>query len=177
MAYDEPTVSEELIFDGRVVRLKKLTVELPNGRTSTREVIEHPGAVAVLAEPQKDHILLVKQYRKACGKALWEIPAGKLEPNEDPKAAAIRELSEETGYVAHHIEKVYGFFTSPGFANERLSVYYASHLSEGASHPDEDEFLELISVDRTEVQRMMDSGEIEDAKTLVALLWWFQRSR
>ncbi|WAH39051.1 NUDIX hydrolase [Alicyclobacillus dauci] len=175
--YEEQTLEEEEIFSGRVVKLSKLTVKLPNGRTSTREVIVHPGAVAVLAEPEPDRVILVKQFRKACETELWEIPAGKLEPNEDPDAAAKRELSEETGFSAERMERLFTFYTSPGFANEKLHVYYASELKEGEIHLDEDEFVETRLFNRQEIDRMLQMGGIEDAKTLVALLWWCGRNR
>ncbi|MFD1675092.1 NUDIX domain-containing protein [Alicyclobacillus fodiniaquatilis] len=172
MSFEEPTIAEETIFTGRVVQLKKLTVGLPNGKTSTREVIIHPGAVAVLAEPEENHVLLVQQYRKACERVLWEIPAGKLEANEAPDDAAKRELAEETGYAAARLQKIHTFFTSPGFANEVLHVYYAADLEQGELNLDEDEFVETTLVSREQVESMLTSGEIADAKTLVALLWW-----
>lgn len=168
----EQTIGEASIFKGRVIEVKRLTVALENGRETTREVVLHPGAVAIVAEPEPDRVVLVKQYRKACEDYLWEIPAGKLEPGENPEAAAIRELSEETGYVASHIKKLYAFYTSPGFSNERLHVYYASHLQSGDVHLDEDEFVEMRVFSRDEVEKMIQSGEIEDAKTIVGLLWW-----
>lgn len=175
MSYFEETLSEESIFQGRIVHLKKLSVRLSNGKTSTREVIDHPGAVAVLAEPKAGSVILVKQYRKACERELWEIPAGKLEPGEIPERAAIRELAEETGYRADRLVPVYQFFTSPGFANEKLYVYYATDLLEGNMQLDEDEFLDVHLLTKDEVLKMMEEGQIEDAKTLVALLWWCQR--
>ncbi|EPZ48918.1 NUDIX hydrolase [Alicyclobacillus acidoterrestris] len=174
MTQQERTIHEEHLFTGRMIGLKKLTVELPNGRQSTREVVVHPGAVAILAEPVPDEVILVRQYRKACETSLWEIPAGKLEPGEEPMAAARRELSEETGYTAGRLEKIYQFYTSPGFANEKLYVFYANELATGEVHLDEDEFVETRQFTRDEVTAMMKRGEIEDAKTLVALLWWCQ---
>lgn len=176
MSYFEETLSEESIFEGRIVHLKKLSVRLPNGKASTREVIDHPGAVAVLVEPKAGSVVLVKQYRKACERELWEIPAGKLEPNEIPERAAIRELAEETGYRTEKLVPVYQFFTSPGFANEKLYVYYATDLSEGNMQLDEDEFLDVHLVTKSDVLNMMASNQIEDAKTLVALLWWCQQT-
>lgn len=175
MSYHEETLETQHIFAGEVVHLSQLSVRLPNGRTATREVIDHPGAVAVLAEPKPGHVLLVRQYRKACETELWEIPAGKLDSGERPHAAAVRELAEETGFRAEHLSPVYSFFTSPGFANEKLHVFYGEKLIEGHPELDEDEFLDVHTFARTEVESMMKSGDIQDAKTLVALLWWFQR--
>lgn len=177
MTQEERTLHEEELYAGRMIQLKKVTVQLPNGKQSTREVVVHPGAVAVLAEPQPGTVILVRQYRKACETSLWEIPAGKLEPGENPDAAAIRELSEETGYQASRVEKIHRFYTSPGFANEVLHVYYATDLVAGDVHLDEDEFVEMERFTKEEVTQMMQRGEINDAKTLVALLWWCQTDR
>ncbi|KRW91946.1 ADP-ribose pyrophosphatase [Alicyclobacillus tengchongensis] len=177
MIHHEETIGEESLFTGRMIQLKRLTVKLPNGSTSTREVVVHPGAVAVLAEVKPGSIVLVQQYRKPCEKTLWEIPAGKLEPGEAPEQAALRELAEETGYVAKDVQLVYRFFTAPGFTNERLHVYFTSVVEAGEVHPDADEFVEARLFTRDEVERMLENGEIEDAKTLVALYWWRQNGR
>ena len=135
----------------------------------------HPGAVAVLAEPSPNHIILVNQFRKAPDCTLWEVPAGKLEPNEQPEESARRELREETGFVAGNISLVHDFYTSPGFANEKIYVYYANELVRGEAEPDEDEFVEMKIFSRDEIERMLKNHEIHDAKTLVGLLWWSSR--
>ncbi|ACV58766.1 NUDIX hydrolase [Alicyclobacillus acidocaldarius] len=172
----EQTVAEERLFTGRIIDVRRLTVKLPNGHTSTREVVLHPGAVAVLAEVEPDKVVLVRQFRKPCEQVLWEIPAGKLEPGEEPERAAARELSEETGYQCEGpLVPVHAFYTAPGFSNEKLHVYYTNDVKRGAEHPDGDEFVESQVFSRDEIRRMLGAGEIQDAKTLVALYWWMAR--
>ncbi|WP_206830981.1 NUDIX hydrolase [Alicyclobacillus fructus] len=172
----EQTVAEEHLFRGRIIDVRRLTVKLPDGRTSTREVVLHPGAVAVLAEVESGRVVLVRQFRKPCEQVLWEIPAGKLEPGEEPERAAARELSEETGYVCESpLTPVHAFYTAPGFSNEKLHVYYTSDVKRGAEHPDRDEFVESRVFSKDEIAQMMKAGEIQDAKTLVALYWWMAR--
>lgn len=172
----EETVAEERLFDGRIIDVRRLTVKLPNGRTSTREVVLHPGAVAVLAEVESGKVVLVRQFRKPCEQVLWEIPAGKLEPGEEPEHAARRELSEETGYeTIGQLVPVHAFYTAPGFSNEKLHVYYTRDVRRGVEHPDGDEFVESRVISRDEIRRMLEKGDIQDAKTLVALYWWMTR--
>lgn len=171
----ERTIARETVFKGKVVQLETQTVELPNGRTSTREVVLHPGAVAVLAEPEPGKILCVRQYRKAPDAELLEIPAGKLETGEEPLACAMRELQEETGFRAHSMKSVYSFFTSPGFANEKIHLFYTNEMEPGDVNPDEDEFVETEWLSRDQVTQLLNAGAIEDAKTLIALSWWLQQ--
>ncbi|GMA52454.1 ADP-ribose diphosphatase [Alicyclobacillus contaminans] len=172
----ERTVSTERIFSGKIVTLEKLTVMLPNGKTATREVIRHPGAVAVLAEPDPGRVVMVRQYRKALDECLLEIPAGKLEPGEQPEACAVRELREETGLEADTVEPVHTFYTSPGFADEKIWLFYTNRVAQGAQALDEDEFVDIEVLSRAEVQSLLSGGRIQDAKTLVALLWWLGRA-
>jgi ADP-ribose pyrophosphatase len=170
--WNEPTVARERIYQGKIVSLDVLTVRLPNGREAKREIVRHPGAVAVLAVTGEGKILLVRQFRKALEKTTFEIPAGKLEPGEDPEAAARRELKEETGRsggVWHH---VFDFYTSPGFADEKMHFFAATGLSSGEAAPDEDEFVETVEVSDEEIDRMIRDGAICDAKTLTAVYWW-----
>lgn len=170
----EPTLAATTIYDGKIIKLEKLNVQLPNGKTSVREVVRHPGAVAVVAESKPGHLLLVRQFRKPMEEVLWEVPAGKLEPGEATSACAIRELSEETGYQAKHIETVSEFFTSPGFADEKIYLFYASDLQPGVQQTDEDEFVQVVELSEQAIRELLQNGEIRDAKTLVGLLWWLQ---
>jgi len=173
--YPETTISEQTIYEGKIVHLSVRRVTLENGRESTREIVRHPGAVAILAEPEPGHILFVQQYRAALDKYLLEIPAGKLERGEQPEVCARRELSEETGYQAQTMSHLYSFFTSPGFADEKVHLFYANDLTAGTSHPDEDEFVQIVTRSRMEIEHDMANGRIEDAKTIIAVLWWFNK--
>lgn len=170
--YSEKTISTENIFDGKVIKVEIANIELPNGKTATREIVRHKGAVGILAITEENKIILVKQYRKALEQMIIEIPAGKLEINENPEACAIRELKEETGYTASNINFIHKFYTSPGFANELIYLYEARNLIKGEAKPDEDEFVEILELSLAEVDFLITSGQIVDAKTLVAVYYW-----
>lgn len=169
--FEEVTLSTEPIFQGKVISLQVDTVRLPNGKTATREIVKHPGAVAVLAILD-DRLLVVEQYRKPLEKSQVEIPAGKLDPNEEPIEAARRELEEETGYRCNDIRHVSSFYTSPGFANEILHLYIAEGLTKGEVNLDEDEFLECEAITLEEAKQLMSEGRISDAKTITAVYAW-----
>lgn len=170
----ETTVSTEHIFTGKVISLQVDTVQLPDGTQGKREIVKHPGAVAVLAI-HNGRILLVDQYRQAMGRCELEIPAGKLEQGEDPLEAARRELEEETGYRCAKLTLLHSFYTSPGFADEMIHLYWADDLTEGEASPDEDEFLEIIQATFEETQQYIAEGRISDAKTILAAYIWQQR--
>ncbi|ASR47020.1 ADP-ribose pyrophosphatase [Paenibacillus kribbensis] len=170
-ALEEKTVSTQPIFEGKVITLQVDTVELPDGSTGKREIVKHPGAVAVLALHQ-GKMLVVDQYRQAMGRCEVEIPAGKLERGEDPMEAARRELREETGYNAKSLKLLHSFYTSPGFADEIIHLYVAEELELGEMEPDEDEFLELFEVTMEEAQALIREGRISDAKTILAVYAW-----
>ncbi|RID89303.1 NUDIX hydrolase [Peribacillus asahii] len=169
--FEEKTLSSQKIFTGKVISLQVDDVELPNGKTSKREIIKHPGAVAVIAITDDGRIVMVEQYRKAMERSLVEIPAGKLEPGEEPLKTAERELEEETGYVCERMEHVISFYTSPGFADELVHVYVAHQLSkkEDAASLDEDEFVEVIELTLEEAQQYIAEEKIYDAKTAYAV--------
>lgn len=171
----EATISTETIYKGKIINLERLQVHLPNGRQATREVVRHPGAVGILVEPKPDYIVLVEQFRKPLDRLLLEIPAGKLEPGEDPESCAVRELQEETGYGAERVQLIHSFFTSPGFADEQIHVYYADDVVTGRQSLDEDEFVDAQLYSIQEIQTKLAEGCIQDAKTLVALLWWLNK--
>ncbi|MEI4800468.1 NUDIX hydrolase [Bacillus sp. NPDC077411] len=168
---EERTVATEPIFDGRVIKVRVDEVVLPNGETSKREIVKHPGAVAIIAITDDEKIVLVEQYRKAMEKALVEIPAGKLEQGEKPEVTAIRELEEETGYICENMELITSFYTSPGFADEIVYVYEATGLKkkENKADLDEDEFVELMEVSLEEALQLIKEQRIHDAKTMFAI--------
>lgn len=168
---EEKTIKTEKIFSGKVISLQVEDVELPNGKTSKREIIKHPGAVAVLAVTDDNKIVMVEQYRKALDKIIAEIPAGKLEEGEDPKVCAERELEEETGYGCKEMEWLISFYTSPGFADELVHLYIAKGLEkkENAAQPDEDEFVNLMEVTLEEALILLEEQKVYDAKTAYAV--------
>lgn len=174
--FHEETLSSKSIFNGHIINLQVDTVRLPDGRTATREIVRHPGAVAVLALVNDGRqMLVVEQYRKPLGRAQVEIPAGKLEPGEDPLAAAARELEEETGYRANSLEWLHTFSTSPGFADEIIHLYVADQLEEGTVQLDEEEFLTSEAITLEQAWQYIRDGRIGDAKTLLAVYAWQQR--
>ncbi|WP_246042075.1 NUDIX domain-containing protein [Cohnella pontilimi] len=167
----EETLETKPIFQGRIISLQVDTVRLPNGGTATREIVRHPGAVAVLALLD-GKMLVVEQFRKALEKVQVEIPAGKLEPGEDPMAAAGRELEEETGYRTNKLKLLQSFSTSPGFAEEIIHLYYTDELTKSEVSLDEDEFLTCEAITLDEAWQYIREGRICDAKTLLAVYAW-----
>lgn len=170
MGLMEKTVSSEMVYKGSILNLRVDEVELPNGKTVKREVVEHRGAVAVVPLDDKNQLLMVRQYRYPVGKALLEVPAGKLEEGEDPMVCAARELAEETGCEARELKQLFGFYSTPGFTTEKLYVFLARGLKCLDSHPDEDEFIEISRVPLERALEMIDSGEICDAKSIIGIL-------
>jgi ADP-ribose pyrophosphatase len=165
----EKTIETKALYEGRIIDVRLDTVELPNGKQSTREIVKHPGAVAIIPMTANGELLLVRQFRKALEKVIYEIPAGKLEKGEDPRDCALRELEEETGYKTEVLEKVASFYTSPGFADELIHIYFTNSLVKGVEHLDEDEFLDLVSVPINAAKEMVTDGRIHDAKTIYAV--------
>lgn len=168
---EEKTLREKTWFEGRVVKLVTADVELPDGTTGNREIVKHPGAVAILPICDSGKLLLVEQYRKPLEKAIVEIPAGKIEPNEDKKITAARELEEETGRVAGTLSYLTSFYTAPGFSDELLHIYVARDLKKLQHHRplDEDEFVNILEVTLDEAKQLIDQQVIHDAKTVYAI--------
>ena len=164
------------IYAGRVVRLDVDTVRFPDGSTGQLELIRHPGAAAIVpcasdppgADPT---ILLIRQYRYATGGQLWEIPAGTLDPGEDPEACARRELLEETGVTAARLERLTSIWTTPGFTTEVIHLYLATGLTAGEPSRERDEFIEVVPQPLSRVLELIRDGAIVDAKTVVAILY------
>ncbi|MGM9922122.1 MAG: NUDIX hydrolase [Bhargavaea sp.] len=171
--FEERTVHTETVYDGKIIRLEIDDVILPDGKPAKRELVRHPGAVALIPITDDGKLVMVEQYRKALGTTLLEVPAGKLEPGEAPEVTARRELEEETGYSCDDLEPVATFATSPGFADETIHLFVATGLRkvDNPAAGDEDEFVELLEIPLDEAVAMLDKGEIRDAKTAFAILW------
>lgn len=166
----EVATAEDTLFRGLIFDVNRIHVTLPNGHESARDVIRHPGAVAVVALTDDGRICVVRQYRAALGRVTVEIPAGKLDPGEDPLACAKRELHEETGLVAERMAFLTSLATTPGFTDERIHLYMATGLSFGPANPDEDEFLNVDLVPLDELIDAVLDGRIEDSKTVCGAL-------
>ncbi len=157
------------IYTGKVITLNVDTVPLPNGVTVDLETIRHPGASAVVPVKDDGTVVLIRQFRHAAGGFIYEIPAGKLAPGEDPLQCAARELEEEVGYRAASFELLSSIFTAPGFADEVIHVYKATGLAKGHQHLDRDEVLDVIEMPLSEAIANIENGTIRDAKTIVGL--------
>lgn len=166
----EKTLESKTVYKGRIINLRLDSVVLENGNTALREVVEHPGAVGIVALKDNGDIVMVKQYRKAADQMLLELPAGKLEQGEDPADCAARELTEETGYVAANLRYLVSFYTSPGFSNEVMHMFLATGLSQGENDPDDDEMVETVEISRDRAVDMILKGEIKDGKTIAGIL-------
>ncbi len=169
MDMTEKTLASREVYRGRIIRVREDTVLLPNGKEGRREVVEHPGGVGILAL-DGDDVLLVRQYRYAFSRVLTEIPAGKREPGEEPSVTARRELKEEIGAEAEKWTELGALIASPGCYGETLYLYLAQELTFGATHPDEDEFLEPLRLPFDEAVRQCMDGTLTDAKTVAAIL-------
>jgi ADP-ribose pyrophosphatase len=171
--FEEKTTKTEKIFEGKIIDLQVDDVELPNGKQSKREIVKHPGAVAVIPITKDKKIVFVEQYRKPLEKSLVEIPAGKLDNNEQPLMAAIRELEEETGYTAKDLSFVTSFYTSPGFADEIIHLYITDSIErlENPVTGDEDEFVDVVELTLDEAKQYVEDERIHDAKTSYAILY------
>ncbi len=165
----EKTISSQEVYHGKLLNFRIDKVLLPDNKESSREIVEHPGAVAIVPLKNED-IYLVKQFRKPVEESLLEIPAGTLEPGEDPLQCARRELAEETGYKAGKIEKITTFYTSPGICTETMHLYLALDLIETEGQTDSDEFIELEKYNYKQVNSLIIEGRIKDAKTIIGIL-------
>lgn len=169
-ALSEKPMSEENAWTGRIFSVSRLHVKMPDGREAIRDVVRHPGAVAIVALTDDGRICLVRQYRTALGRVTVEIPAGKLEPGEDPLTCAERELEEETGLTAKKMAYLTSIASSDGFCDEIIHLYMATGLEYTRSNPDDDEFINVDLVDLTELIDAVLDGKVEDAKTVVGAL-------
>lgn len=170
---DEKIISSEPIYVGKLVKLYLETFEQPGGQRIGREIVRHPGAVAMVPLLPDFQVMLVRQFRAAAGKTgkiLLEIPAGTLEPGEDPLAAAARELQEEIGFKPGRLERIGGEFMAPGYTSEYIHLFLATDLTPSRLEQDADERIDVVTLPLDEVVRRIMSGEIDDAKTITSLL-------
>jgi ADP-ribose pyrophosphatase len=166
---NERTLAAETVFDGRLLKLDRLDVELPDGRRSVREIIRHPGAVGVVARLPDERYVFVRQFRKALDEELFEIVAGTLDPGEDPEACVRREVKEETGHDVTCCRRVGTVVPAPGYSDERLHIFRAELAPErGEQETDHDETIEVVYQTAEQVGSMIRRGEVSDAKTLAA---------
>ncbi|HIY09210.1 MAG TPA: NUDIX hydrolase [Firmicutes bacterium] len=170
MSYEERTTHQERVYAGRILNLRRDQVLLPDGRPTTREVVEHPGGVSILALEEDGTVLLVRQYRYPYRQELLEIPAGKREPGEDPEACGRRELEEETGRVADQFTLLATLYPTPAYCTEVIYVYLATGLHKTRQHLDEGEFLSVVEMPLEEAVSLAVEGKLPDAKTQIALL-------
>jgi ADP-ribose pyrophosphatase len=171
-------LSSRTVYKGRVFHVTRDRVQEPNAITAIREVIRHSGSVVVLAVDDsgpEPRVLLERQYRYAAQDYLLELPAGRIDPGEDPLAAGKRELLEETGYTAKRWKRALFFYPSPGFLEETMTVYLARGLKPGAAQPEADERIEHTLVPLSEVVQLIRSGRIRDGKTIAGVLWFKER--
>jgi ADP-ribose pyrophosphatase len=166
----ERVVATQRIHEGRICNLREDTVELADGRTALREIVEHAPVVAIVPLDENGEVILVRQYRLAAEEALLEVPAGLVDEGEDPEAAAQRELQEETGYRAANLRRLGGFFVSPGFCTEFIHIYLATGLSESPLDGDEDEDIVVERMPLAEAVRLVQTGAIKDAKSVAGIL-------
>jgi ADP-ribose pyrophosphatase len=158
------------IYEGRVINLRVDTVEA-HGREHELEIVEHSGAVVVIAQPSPDEIVLVKQHRHAIGEDTWEVCAGGIDPGETPEDAAIRELREETGYRADSMKRLWSAYSAPGFCNELLHFFHTDSYQVGEAEPDAEEEIDVATFPLKRVMEMIERDELRDAKTQVAVQW------
>ncbi len=175
MNFEEKHISSEYKFKGRVFNARVDKVLLPNGKEATREIVEHNGGVCIVAE-DGDDIYLVKQFRYAFGRLIYEVPAGKLEKDEDPREGALRELKEEIGATPESFEFLGRICPSVGYCKEMLYIYLARGLKVTENSPDEDEFLSIEKLPREKIYEMIENGEIDDGKTIAAM-FYYERKR
>jgi ADP-ribose pyrophosphatase len=170
----EKTLSSQLIFDGRAVKIRVDTVQMPDGRKTTREIVEHADCVAVVVIDADDNVLLVRQFRGPVEKELLEIPAGGIDPGEDAEAAVGRELQEEIGYFPRRLERLGGFYSTPGYCTEYLYLYLATDLAPSQLFAEDTEGIEVVRVPVSQIPDLIASGSICDAKSIAGLLTFLE---
>ena len=170
MGFEEKTISSEVVYEGPVFRVRKHKVESAGGQ-SVRDIVEHSGGAIMVAVREDGKILLEKQYRKALESDFIELPAGKADPGEEPVVTATRELAEETGYYAGDVRHLISFYPTCGYSNEHLHIYICKDLTKGEKHLDKDECIDLEWADPDDIIARISSGEIQDSKTIIGILF------
>ncbi|APC08714.1 NUDIX domain-containing protein [Neomoorella thermoacetica] len=170
MDLTETRIASERIYEGRILNLRRDRVRLPDGHEASREVVEHPGAVAIIALDNDKNIYLVRQYRYPIERVTLEIPAGKLDSGEEPLTCAQRELAEEVGLAAAEWKPLLTFYSTPGFSNEIMHLFLATGLRSHREKADDDEFLEIVRVPLAEAAAMALGGAIQDAKSIAGIM-------
>ena len=174
---EEKTLSSQIIYEGRAVKLRVDTVEMPGGRKTTREIVEHGDCVAAVPVDAEGNVILVSQFRKAIEKELLEIPAGGVESGEDPVATVRRELREEIGYLPRKVDRLGGFYSTPGFCTEYLHLYLATDLIPSQLYAEDTENIRLVRVPVNQILSLITSGTICDAKSIAGLLTFLEYDR
>ena len=166
------TLASERGFDGAWIHVRVDKVQLPSGRVATREVVEHPGAVAIVAVTRGNEVLLLRQAHHPIQRVLLGLPAGTREPGESPEACALRELTEETGYSAGSVTQIASYFTSPGYTSEQMTLFLAEDCTFAAGVIDPDELISIVPTPLSEIHTLVTPGpdQVQDAKTLIGLL-------
>lgn len=170
MNYELKTVSEEMVYGDRITTVKKVEIELPDGRKGERVIVGRPSAATVLAITDENEVLLVRQYRKGIEKVQLELPAGMIDAGEDPARCAIRELEEETGYRTDKVEHLITIHPVPAFCDEVIYLYLAPNISKGQLCRDDDEFMTTEKIKLPVLMEMLKAGEISDAKTIIGIM-------
>jgi ADP-ribose pyrophosphatase len=175
----EPEVglSAETVYDGKLIKVVREKVRLANGHERPREIVAHPGAVALVVVDNEGKLIMVRQYRRAVDSVLLEIPAGTREAGEDAQSCALREVQEETGYAARKIERLGGFYSAPGFCTEFLDCFLLTDLTESPRQADDDENIEIERLTLEAAKAAIATGEIRDAKSICGILLWAERER
>jgi ADP-ribose pyrophosphatase len=170
----EKTLSSKVVFEGRAIKVRVDTVRTVDGRRSTREIVQRSDCIAVIAVDDNGNILLENQFRKPIEKELLEIPAGGIDAGEDPEAAVVREMREETGFRPQKLKRLGGFYSSPGYATEYLYLYLATDLVPDPLSAEDTAGIELVPVSVAQIPALVTSGKIQDSKTIAGLLFYLE---